>query len=208
MTRKYLALVALAILPILLISNANADEDKMPPLVLKSPDNYEVTTDKLPHTYQVYTSYFVVVDDSGQSTNLYCGLDSSKRDHISRYKNFQLVAGEFMMNCDIKDRSGNTTTVSWNILILQDDLAPSWVKTVGGLYCNNTINEELYLKVIKYLTDAGVMVFDIQGSGYGEVPSDFKSNTCNWKKGSLSNGEYKIILEDMASNGVFQNVSY
>lgn len=208
MTRKISVLIALAILPSLLVINAYADADTLPPLILKSPENYEVTTDKLPHEYKVYTSKFVIIDNSGQSTYLYCGLDPSERKYISGGKSWYLDSGEYTMTCDIKDQAENTSTVSWEITIVADDLAPSWVKTVGGLYCKGTINEELYLKVVKYLNDADVILFNIQGSGNGDVPSDFKSDTCNWQRGSISNAEYKVILEDMASNGVFQNVSY
>lgn len=211
MIRKISVLLTLAILPSLLVINAYADADTLPPLILKSPENYEVTTDRLPHSYSVSTSNFVVVDDSGKSAIIECGTEPSQKKRVqssASYARWSFGAGEYTMTCDISDQTGNISNVSWQISILQDDLAPSWVKTVGGLYCNNTINESLYLKVVKYLNDADVMLFDIKGSGYGEIPSSFKSDTCNWKKGTLSNGEYKIILEDMASNGVFQNVSY
>jgi len=205
---KYLGLVGLAILSTFLITNANAQTDTLPPLILKSPHDYEVTTDRLPHSYKITTSNFVVVDDSGKTANLYCGIDSEEKDYIHSSRSYNLLAGEYTMNCELRDSTGNASPVSWQVNVFADDLAPVWVKSVGGLYCSDIIKEGLYLKVIKYLNDAGVMVFDIQGSGHGKVPDNFKSNTCEWKKGSLSNSGYKIILETMASNGVFQNVSY
>jgi len=199
----------IAVLSLAVIQNSYAQTDAVPPLILISPENYEIITDKFPHTYAVSTSQFVVVDDSGQSTTLYCALDSEPRKIIHSSVRFQIEEGIHTIMCDIEDQSQNVSTVSWQVNASLDvELAPDWVKTVGELYCDSTITELHYLKVMKYLQWADVMMFDIYGSGSGEVPDDFKQNTCSWKDGNLSDSEYKIILEDMASNGVFENVTF
>lgn len=209
---KILLLSIIAILSGAVIHNTYAESIDLNPLVLKQPEDFSVTMDTITYNYQVSKSSFLAVDDDGKTPIISCSINS-QRLLSGSYHNFfkwSLPEGDYEVYCEVEDTTGNITEVTWNVSIVRDVLAPSWFKTIANWYARNTIDQDMYLKIIKYFHTAEVLEFDIFADTPEDsprVPSSFQSNTSRWSSGSLDNSAYKSILENMADDGVFLNVN-
>ncbi len=210
---KILLLGLVTIFSLSVLQYSNAETVNLNPLVLKQPDDFSITIDTTTYNYVVNKNAFLAVDDDGKTPTISCTIESIRllTQSYHNYFKWTLSAGEYEVYCEIEDTTGRSTDVSWSVEIIRDVLAPSWFKTIAGWYSSNVIDQEIYLKIIKYFHSANVLEFDIMASNVVDnprAPYSFQSNTGKWVSGVLANTNYKSILEDMAADGVFLDVTF
>lgn len=206
---KIFLLGLVAMLSLSVFQYSNAETVNLDPLVLKQPEDFTETIDSDYFNYQFYKNKILAVDDSGTSLTITCTIEGiSPNRSSSSYYIWHLTPGDHTIYCEVEDRTGNSTPVTWNATIIRDVLAPSWFKTVASWYGNNTIDQEMYLKIIKYMHTANILEFDIEETENDPTISpNFQYNTKRWASGAIDNSVYKNLLEDMADSGVFINVN-
>lgn len=211
MNTKLLMILTVTIMSVSLIQYSNAAVD-LDPLILKQPESFTKTIETSTWLYDFRTTSILAIDDSGTSLTTTCVIEKVNHSYKSGTRiKWNLPPGEHTVYCEVQDKTGNTSSANWTITIIRDVLAPSWVKTVAGWYASsNLIDQDMYLKILKYFHTAGVIEFDIYADSPindPKPPLSFKTDTKNWTQNRISNQVYKNVLETMADKGVFEKIN-
>lgn len=114
--------------------------------------------------------------------------------------------GNTVVNCSVKDSSGNITEKSFIVTIdLVESTVPVWVKNVAGFWCSGEIDDSAFIQAIQYLITANVIVIPPTNSTGGEsepIPDWIKNTACWWSQNTITDDDFINGIQYLVKNGI------